>query len=223
LFERIGKTIVNDFYRIREREYDVALSFLSGCKTVLDAGCGTGTFLERAPSTFLGIDINPDNVAYCQERGLKVQVGSVLDIPHPDRAFDGVHCSHVLQVLRPEEAAQAIKELARVTRSGGLVVISTLNSFRRFYRHPENVRAYPPDALRRLFARQGGSTSPMFPGMPNLIQEDIWLRRKPVVEFYASTNHALDRIAGVLNALQYVIYLRSYWNYDSYIIKLRRK
>jgi hypothetical protein len=63
----------------------------------------------------------------------------------------------------------------------------------------------------------------MFPGMPNLIQEDIWLRRKPVVEFYASTNHALDRIAGVLNALQYVIYLRSYWNYDSYIIKLRRK
>lgn len=206
---------------IRGQEYDVSLPMFEGCQRILDVGCGTGTFCAIDPQRIEGIDINPDNVAYCRERGLNVQVGNALEIPHPDQSFDGVYCSHLMQVFLPEQAAQLVREMTRVCKPDGVVVIATLNWFRRFFRHPENVKAYPPDAIRVLFSRQRGASSPMFPNMPHWEQESIWLRRPALVELHHPRNHDANRVCGVLNRLQYVTGLRKYWTYDAYIAKYR--
>ena len=106
---------------------------LQGCEHILDAGCGTGTFLELCGGRAEGIDINPDNVEYCQKKGLPAVLGSVLEIPFDAESFDGVHCSHVMQVFAPDDAVRMMRELGRVTKKKGVVIISTLNWFPRFF------------------------------------------------------------------------------------------
>jgi SAM-dependent methyltransferase len=207
----------------RPQEYRFAFGFLSDAKTILDVGCGTGTFCELAPERMVGIDINPDNVALCNSKGIKAQVGSALDLPWPDESFDGVHCSHLLQVFRPDEAVKCISELARVTKPGGTIVITTLNDFRRFYRHPENVRPYPPDALFRLFfAKPVGSSSPMWSGIPQVRELGIRRRRPPLVELEFPSSRALARVAGALNGLQLGLNLRKFWSFNAYTLALSK-
>jgi SAM-dependent methyltransferase len=213
-----GAKISNLLGDIRQYEYAISYNFLKPCSRILDVGCGSGTFLRKAPDRIEGLDYNPENVEFCQTQGLKAQTGDARQLPFADNSFDGVHFSHVLQVFHSNDAVAALRELARVTRPGGLVVVTTLNWFERFYRHPENARAYPPDALRRLFATLNGASSPMFARMPALIQKRIWLRRPPLIEFYSATNHTLDQVSGVLNKLQYRLGLRKYWAFDAYVV-----
>jgi len=222
IIESVGRWIVRQTRNPRYEEYKHALFYLRESNKILDVGCGTGTFLELRPNDIVGIDLNPDNVAYCRKKGLIAYTGDALNIPFADDTFDGVHCSHVMQVLPPNQAAQLVRELGRVVKNDGIVVIVTLNNFKRFYRHPENARPYPPDAIRRYFASQGGVVSPMYPDIPLMEQEEIWLRRTPLIEFYSSTNHMLARISLVLNRIQYSLFLRKYWGYDSYSVKLRK-
>jgi SAM-dependent methyltransferase len=205
----------------RTDEYGCSLKWLRESQKVLDVACGTGTFLESRKGDTVGVDLNPQNVDYCVKKGLNARVGDALSIPFPDSSFDGVHCSHLMQVFGPKEAAQCIRELGRVVKPGGIVVIVTLNWFKRFFRHPENARPYPPDAIRRYFNVRQGTTSPMFPNLPRFEQEAIWLRRPSLVEFYSSTNYLLDEACLLINRLQYKLFLRKYWAYDAYSIKLR--
>lgn len=208
---------------IREDEYRISHGFLQGCSRILDVGCGSGTFMRRAPDRIEGLDYNPENVEFCRSQGFKACTGDARKLPFADGEFDGVHFSHVLQVFQSEDAVASIRELARVTRPGGLVVITTLNWFDRFYRHPENARAYPPDALRRLFSSINGASSPMFGRMPVLHQKQIWLRRPPLVELYSAVNHTRNQVSGVLNKLQYRLGLRKYWAFDAYVICFQKE
>ena len=218
-----GKSIL-EANSLRHHEYRFARKYIKPADKVLDAGCGTGTFLDTLPvNEKIGFDLNSDNVLYCQEKGLSVREGSVLDIPFVNDSFDVVHCSHVMQVFSNNDAAQMVQELARVTKPKGLIIISTLNWFSRFYRHPENARPYPPDVFWRYFGRQEGESSPMFPDMPFCRIEKIWLRRPALVEFDFSINKDLAGVGHILNVLQYKFFLRKFWAYNSYIIILQKE
>ncbi len=208
---------------LRDIEYQVSAKCLADTKSLLDVACGTGTFLSHFRDRSIGIDINPDNVEFCKSRNLNAVCGSALELPFPDQSFDGVHCSHLLQVFAPGEAATCIREIGRVLRPGGLAVISALNWFPRFFRHPENVRPYPPDTFWRYFAEAEGAQSPMFPGMPRMKRELLWLRRPALIDFDHSTNKYLAGAGSVLNMVQYRLGLRKYWAYNSYIIALRKQ
>lgn len=223
VLHRGGRWILSNLRDKRDGEYRIALKFLADCKNILDVGCGTGTFLSKRPGAILGVDINPENVEYCRRQGLRAAEGDALALEFEDQVFDGVHCSHLMQVFLPDQAVQMIKELARVTRRGGKIVLTTQNWFSRFYRHPENVRPYPPDAIRRYYYARQGSASPMYAGLPRLQQQGIRLRRPPLVELYSSTHQTLDRISTVLNAIQYAFYLRKFWSYDAYTVLFRRE
>ncbi|MBO6719053.1 MAG: class I SAM-dependent methyltransferase [Rhizobiaceae bacterium] len=219
--ERIFHTVMRHLRTSRSAEYKVVEAYFAGCNSLLDVGCGTGTFLERDPARRTGVDLNAENVDYCKARGLSAEVGSATSLPFPNASFDGLFCSHVFQVFSPNEAATAVKEFGRVVKPGGVVVISTLNNFRNFFQHPENSRPYPPDALLRYFQTQHGVTSPMWPGMPMMAQEDIWLRRPPLIRLRSATRPRLDRIMAGFNQLQYGMYLVNPFAFDSYVIKLR--
>lgn len=210
----------HEVYDERPNEYAQAVRFFDGCDSILDVACGTGTFLEKWKGSGKGIDINPENVTYCRARGLDVVEGSALELPFENNSFDGVHCSHLFQVFTPDQAVACLRELCRVVRGDGIVVITTLNWFDRFFRHPENVRPYPPDALRRLVQSQSGATSPMWPDIPYFSQEDIWLRRPPLIEFVGLSAESDARLWR-LNPLQLRYGIRKYWAYDAYTVKLR--
>lgn len=219
-----GRSLIRKFYDRRGEEYDFAWTHLKNASRIADIACGTGTFMERAPARMDGFDINPDNVAYCHAHGLNAQLGNALELPCAGASYDGVHSSHVLQVFTPDQAVRYVRELFRICKPGGLVVIVSLNAHKFFWRHPENVRPYQPIAILDMFARQRDEQSPMWadiPAMPDVVA--LRLRHPPLIEFQSTTSQNLRRFGSVLNALQYGLYLRKYWKYDAYTLVLRKR
>ena len=92
-------------------------------RTFLDAGCGEGFVARRIIDAVPGIALTG-----CDVSGAALQiaaganpeaqfvVGTVVDLPFPDRSFDVVGCFEVLEHLPGDLPRQALSELARVTR-----------------------------------------------------------------------------------------------------------
>jgi ubiquinone/menaquinone biosynthesis C-methylase UbiE len=101
----------------------------NGGRMLLDAGCGTGgmlTWLTRyAHRRVVGIDLSPEALNFCRERGLKnVARASVTDLPFPDSAFDLVTSFDVLgQLGGVDTEVLAMREMYRVLRPGGVAFV----------------------------------------------------------------------------------------------------
>jgi len=99
----------------------------SGTRRILDAGCGTGWNLQDL-SIFgdtHGIDLSPLAVITTRLRGGRVTQGNVLQLPYPASSFDVVTSFDVLYHAWVKDDAQAVRELARVLRPGGLILVKT--------------------------------------------------------------------------------------------------
>ncbi len=100
---------------------------------VLDAGCGTGIFtldILAAEAQVVGIDISRPMLSYASSKTANhpffgVQ-GDMLRLPFHDNCFDKAVSITALEFIA--DGRSAVDELFRVTRSGGCVVVATLNS-----------------------------------------------------------------------------------------------
>ncbi len=95
-------------------------------KKILDAGCGTGAILKRLghPDRNIGVDIAPEALAFCRERGLEnVQQADISSLPFPADSFDAVICSSVLYHQWVKDVEVALAELRRVLRPGGALFL----------------------------------------------------------------------------------------------------
>lgn len=96
-------------------------------KTILDAGCGTGAILKRlgSPQRNIGIDLAPEALAFCHERGLtNVRQADICELPFEDCSFDAVICSSVLYHRWVNDLERAISEVHRVLRPNGLLLLN---------------------------------------------------------------------------------------------------
>jgi SAM-dependent methyltransferase len=128
---------------------------------VLDAGCGTGGMLEflRREINGLelaGIDAAEQAVRRCHQRDLHtVQTASVEALPFAEEAFDAVLSLDVLYHADVMEA-QALAEMRRVLRTGGLLVVN-LPAFARLRGSHDvavaGARRYDADEVRSLLGR----------------------------------------------------------------------
>jgi ubiquinone/menaquinone biosynthesis C-methylase UbiE len=95
---------------------------------VLECGAGTGLLLERMTrfaKSAKGIDLSPGMLGKATARGLDVREASVTAIPFADASFD-VTCAFKVLAHVPE-LGQALAEMARVTRPGGVVLAEFYN------------------------------------------------------------------------------------------------
>ncbi|MBI3859136.1 MAG: class I SAM-dependent methyltransferase [Thaumarchaeota archaeon] len=92
---------------------------------LLDVGVGDGytARLVKPRGKVTGIDFDEESVGDAKERGIDAQFGSVYELPLPDNAFDVIMCVEVLEHL--EKPIEALKEISRVLRVGGHLVITT--------------------------------------------------------------------------------------------------
>ena len=116
--------------------FDVLGSLLEGQDLAgqqwLDAGCGTGSLARwlaaKKGCNVTGVDASREMIANCRRTpGTKFHViDDITDLPFADATFDGVLCSSVLEYTRSPE--DALAELHRVIKSGGLLVVSVPSS-----------------------------------------------------------------------------------------------
>lgn len=95
--------------------------------TLLDMGCGTGATLQHLPPDFLatGIDIAPQALSFCRDRGLQRLIqGSVLVLPFRENTFDLALSMDVLYHRQVNDAPAALREIRRILRPGGHVLIN---------------------------------------------------------------------------------------------------
>ncbi|MDT0307884.1 class I SAM-dependent methyltransferase [Streptomyces sp. DSM 44917] len=150
--------------------------------SLLDVGCGPGTLTADlaarvAPGPVTAVDREPAILSAAREEaasrglgGVRFAAADVHALDFADGAFDVVHAHQVLQHV--PDPVGALREMRRVTRSGGLVAardadyaamtwfprVPGLDEWPALYRRVARACGGEPDAGRRLlsWAREAG-------------------------------------------------------------------
>lgn len=132
---------------------------------VLNAGAGAGSLTLRLVAAGLrvtSVDASPELCEWTRARlGAQLAASPVLHgdlerLDLPDRAFDAAVCAEVLEHL--DDDAAAARELARVLRPGGLLLVTVPANPDRYDwtdRWAGHRRRYTVDGLRALLAGAG--------------------------------------------------------------------
>jgi 2-polyprenyl-3-methyl-5-hydroxy-6-metoxy-1,4-benzoquinol methylase len=159
--KKIIKEIIE--YHDKRKEYETLFyktewKRFIGSKKVLDMGCGEGTFLKYAPENIeaYGIDIDRKRIKELKKNKLNVKVSKIDKIPYKNEYFDGIYCSHVIEHVN--DVFLLIKEIKRVLKRGGKLVIKTPNfatTYSSFYDDPTHKNPFTIVGLYRLLAMHG--------------------------------------------------------------------
>lgn len=103
---------------------------------VLEAGCGTGqtlSLLSDRHETY-GLDISRAALRLAKNNCRYTILGSIFNIPFGDNTFDLVYNSGVIEHFKYPENVSAIKEMARITKPSGKVIIIVPNTLCLWYK-----------------------------------------------------------------------------------------
>ena len=120
---------------VKRYESELLLDLLSPeqGEVILDVGCGTGVFtldiLSFDPYV-IGLDISRPMLVRAGHKASAYHfrgiVGDMMSLPFADGSFDKVVSMTAIEFVK--DAQRTVKELFRVTRGGGHIVVTTLNS-----------------------------------------------------------------------------------------------
>jgi SAM-dependent methyltransferase len=111
----------------RDITRDLIAEFTEANDRVLDAGCGTGeTLAVFDDRDRYGVDIIPDYFDAASANGLDADIADIESMLYDDHTFDAVVCTDVLEHVLDLNAA--VRELLRVLRPGGVLIIRVPDS-----------------------------------------------------------------------------------------------
>jgi ubiquinone/menaquinone biosynthesis C-methylase UbiE len=144
--ERLSRLVANEADMAYKRRVKLFLRWLNPGpdERVLDAACGRGFVLnflrEVSECSLVGQDLEYQYVRLAHgqlaRRAVRLLNGDLCHLPFPDHAFDKVILAEVLEHLPDDRAGLA--EAVRVTRPGGMIVISVPNANYPFCWDPIN-------------------------------------------------------------------------------------
>lgn len=119
----------------------------------LDLGCGIGDMLAYRSNT-VGVDINPNTVAFCKARGTEAYLMSFNTLPFNAMEFDSVLMDNVLEHLA--EPVPLLVEVRRVLSTKGRLLIG-VPGLKGFNSDPDHKIKYDKSNLVKLVESLGFS------------------------------------------------------------------
>jgi len=151
----IFKRIVREFLK-----YEIKIPPLIKELLILDVGCGPGSYLPLLSKygDICAFDFSTEMLKivrnrYNDSKGLMLCVGDTEKMPFKDGSFDVILCVGVLQHV--DDPRSVVRELGRVVKELGKVLIITLNKYFLFRRNSDELKEYSIEELRQL-SREAG-------------------------------------------------------------------
>ena len=150
---------------IKERQ-EIYIPYFAGKSDVLDFGCGRGEFVELLLEngvTTQGIDLNPDMVAYCQDRGLPVIEVDGITYLHSqeDNSLGGLFAAQVIEHLKPYQMIDLIRLAYKKLQPNACILLETINVqalygyLNYFYMDLSHERPVHPETLKFILEAEG--------------------------------------------------------------------
>jgi SAM-dependent methyltransferase len=149
---------------------------LSADSKILEAGCGTGqtlSLLSKRHETY-GLDISGAAIRLAKDHCRYPLLGSIFNIPCRKNTFDLVYNSGVIEHFKYPSNVEAVREMARVTKPYGKVIIIVPNSFCLWYKTGKFIAImtknfefgyeedYSPNRIKEIIARAGLTIEKIF-------------------------------------------------------------
>ena len=128
---------MRDYFAVRKTNFileELKRKFGRKPVVVLDAGCGTGwhcKILSEKGYHVVGIDLSENQVTQAKRNNplSRFMIGDILSLPFNDDAFDVSYTINTLHHLASwREQRKALRELARVTKKDGLIIVHEMNT-----------------------------------------------------------------------------------------------
>jgi len=136
----------------------------SDVKSILDVGCGEGTFLNMLrslgrASMIVGLDVSETALKYVEGQKIRASAGK---LPFGNGSFDLVTCLETLEHLKQEVFIRAIEEIKRIAKKYIIVSVPNEEPLEYFlvvcpacgchFNAVGHVRSFSPKILRELFS-----------------------------------------------------------------------
>ena len=159
MYDQWFRTPIGRLVKMYECELLMDLLSPEGGDTILDAGCGTGVFTLDVLGTgprVVAVDISLPMLVRTREKAVgcpaSVVAGDMMALPFADETFDKVVSVTALEFI--EDGKGAVRELFRVTKRGGRIVVATLNRLSPWAaRRAAQARTKPDSIFKRAIFR----------------------------------------------------------------------
>ena len=152
-------------------EFEELKKYIKDGERVLDLGCGNGRLFELFKNKkvkYIGIDSSEKLIKKAKEKyGNYFQIAGIFSLPFSDDYFDSIWVIAVFHHIPSQELQlKALKEIGRVLKKNGKIIMTCWYLFRPFFRKdilisPKKLkvqryyRAFTKKELKKLFEKTG--------------------------------------------------------------------
>lgn len=152
-------------------EFEELKKYIKESERVLDLGCGNGRLFELFKDKkvkYVGVDFSKKLIEKAKEKyGNYFQIADIFSLPFSDNYFDSIWVIAVFHHIPSQELQlKALKEMGRVLKKNGKIIMTCWYLFRPFFRKdilisPKKMKiqryyhAFTKKELKKLFEKSG--------------------------------------------------------------------
>lgn len=119
-------------WKAAERALFLSMLKNEGKRSLLEVGAGHGRdskFFQDNGFHVTCIDLSPEMVRLCQQKGLDARLMDMIDLEFPDHSFDAVYALNSLLHVPKEELPTVLQNVHRVLRAEGLFYMGVYGGY----------------------------------------------------------------------------------------------